>query len=241
MSNTLTHGAFRTGRLWAGAGVLSLVLFGSLTLAGVGSLEFDERCGHGMVTGPGRLLDVRRQAFPPAVICEYEGGEVSAGGTGVLGAVVWCALVGLVLCVVLALLAECVELPAGTGLQISRTERLRRTGTAFFVTGSFFALVYGLAAWPLLTGPSSACSAGGEWGSYPPKTLDYTLFPPQATCMFHSGTTSRLNAGWVASLTVMLAVPALISAAGLALAWRRGRREAHAARAAGSPSEASAG
>ncbi|MFI0774529.1 hypothetical protein [Streptomyces sp. NPDC021212] len=236
MSNTLTHGAFRTGRLWAAAGVLSLFLFLSSVLAWVDTTEFDEQCSHGMVEGPGRLGDIRHQAFPPAIICEFEGGDVSSGGTGVLGAVIWCALAGLALCVVLALLAECVELPAGTGLQISRKERLRRTGTAFFVTGSFFALVYGLAAWPLLSGPSSACSAGGGWGFHPPETLDYTLFPPQATCMFSSGMTSRLNAGWVETLTVMLAVPALISAAGLALAWRRGRREAHAARATGGTS-----
>ena len=232
MSNTLTHGAFRTERLWAGAGVLSLVLFLSFVVAWVDTIEFDEQCSQGMVKGPGRLGDIRHQAFPPAIICEYEGGDVAAGGTGVLGAVIWCAFAGLALCVLLALLAECVELPAGTGMQISRKERLRRTGTAFLVTGSFFALVYGLAAWPLLTGPSSACSAGGEWGIYPPKTLEYALFPPQATCMTHSGSTSRLNAGWVETLTVMLAVPALISAAGLALALRRGRREAHAARAA---------
>jgi len=238
MSNTPTHGAFRTGRLWAAAGVLSLVLFLAFVVAWLDTLEFDERCSHGMVKGPGQLGDIRRQAFPPATICEYEGGEVAAGGTGILGAVIWCALAGLVLCVLLALLAECVELPAGTGLRLTRTERLRRAGTAFFVTGSFFALVYGLLAWPLLTGPSSACSAGAEWGIHPPKTLDHRLFPPQATCMTHSGSVSRLNAGWAETLTVMLAVPASISAAALALAWRRGRREAHAARAA---SEASAG
>ncbi|MFD7502238.1 hypothetical protein [Streptomyces sp. NPDC059850] len=242
MSNTLTHGAFRTERLWAAAGVLSLVLFLTSVVAWVDTLEFDERCSHGMVNGVGELGKIRRQAFPPATICEYAGGDVAAGATGLLGAVIWCALAGLALCVLLALLAECVELPAGIGgLQLTRKERLRRAGTAFFVTGSFFALVYGLLAWPLLGGPSSACSAGADWGSYPPKTLDYSLFPPQATCVTRSGDVSQLNAGWAETLTVMLAVPAAISATALALAVRRGRREAHATRAAHAAGEASAG
>ncbi|MFJ8692030.1 hypothetical protein [Streptomyces roseolilacinus] len=227
MPNTLAYGAFRTGRLWAAAGVSFVLLLVFSGWSWLALLEFDERCGHGLVQGPGRLVDIRYQAFPPAVICEYENGEVSAGGTGLLGAVLWLSLVVLVLSVLLALLAECVELPAGAeaALSLTRVEKLRRTTTALFVTASLFLLLYGLAAWPLVTGPSSACSAGGEWGAYPPRTLEYSLFPPQATCMYHSGETVMLNPRWVGTLTTASAVPMVISAFGTALAWRRRRAE----------------
>lgn len=124
--------------------------------------------------------------------------------------------------------------PPGTALpRVSPVRKLRRTGTAFFVAASVFFLVYGLAAWPLITGPSSACSARGEWASYPPQTLDYSLFPPQATCAYRSGATSELNPGWVEVLTTVLAVPVLITGIGLALAWRRWRAEPHDTRSAG--------
>lgn len=227
MPNTLAYGAFRTGRLWAAAGVSFVLLLVFSGWSWLASLEFDERCGHGLVQGPGGLLDVRYQAFPPAVVCEYENGEVSAGGTGLLGAVLWLSLAVLVLSVLLALLAECVELPAGAeaALSLTRVEKLRRTATALFVTASLFLLLYGLAAWPLVTGPSSACSARGEWGTYPPRTLEYSLFPPQATCMYHSGETAMLNPGWVGTLTTASAVPTVIAAFGTALAWRRRRAE----------------
>ena len=227
MPNTVTYGAFRTGRLWAAVGALLLVLLASLGWSFLTSTEFDEQCDLGLVQGSGPLLEIRRQMFPPAVICEYEHGEVSAGGTGLLGAVIWLSLVGLVLSVVLGLLAECVELPAPAGPAhfVSRTEKLRRTGTVLFVTASAFLLVYGLAAWPLVIGPSSACSAWGEWETYPPKTLEYSLFPPQATCMYQSGETSKLNPGWVEALTTALSVPMVIAGAGVALAWRRRRAE----------------
>ncbi|MCX4821377.1 hypothetical protein OG883_15985 [Streptomyces sp. NBC_01142] len=223
MSNTPTSGAFRTERLWAAAGVLFVVLLATSGWSWLTSSEFDEHCARGMVEGPGRLLGFRRQTFPPAVICEYEHGEVSAGGTGFFGVVMWICLMGMALCVVLALLAECVELPAGaaSAQRISRTEKLRRTGTALFVTASAFLLVYGLAAWPLVTGPSSACSARGEWGTYPPSTVEYSLFPPQATCMYRSGETSKLNPGWVEVVTTALFVPMAISGVGVALALRR--------------------
>lgn len=235
MANTLTYGTFRTGRLWAAAAAAFAVLLVSLAGALFSSLEFDERCGHGIVQGPGRLLDIREQTFPPATICEYERGAVSAGATGWLGAVVWISLGVLILCAVLALLAEWAELPSNSKAVeervahvVSRTEKLRRTGTAFFVTASVFLLSYGLVAWPLLTGPSSACSAGGGWEFYPPETLQYSFFPPQATCMFRSGETSQLLPGWVGVLATALSVPMVIAGVGFVLAvrrWRGSRRQ----------------
>ncbi|MFP3987124.1 hypothetical protein U9R90_06395 [Streptomyces sp. E11-3] len=232
-----TYGAIRTGKLWATAAVLFFVLLGSLALCVFDSLEFDERCAQGMVEGPGRLQDTRQQSFPPAVICEFEHGVVSAGGTGLLGAVTWLSLAGLAMCVLLALLAECVELPAGprAPLLISRAERTRRTGTALFVTGSAFLMVYGLFGWRLLAGPSSACSAGAEWGTFPPETLEYRLFPPQATCMAHSGRTWHLNGDWGEALATASAVYLAVAGAGFALAWRRRRAEVRGAGGRGVP------
>ncbi|MFD7280870.1 hypothetical protein ACFV80_28430 [Streptomyces sp. NPDC059862] len=223
MSNAPAYGAYRTGRLWAAAGVSFGVLFVGSGFALLSLLEFDERCSHGMVQGPGRLRDVRNQAFPPATICEFEGGDVSAGGTGILGAVLWLSLLALAVSVVAALLAECFEPPAEHHLAepVSRADKLRRTGTAFFVTGSVFLMFYALVAWQLFTGPSSSCSAGSDWGSNSPRTLDYSFFPPQATCQYSSGMTRQMVPEWAQSLAVVLAVPALIAGVGFVLAWRR--------------------
>ncbi|MFM9443029.1 hypothetical protein [Streptomyces acidiscabies] len=191
-------------------------------------MEFDERCMQGLTTGPGRLLRTRDQAFPPATVCEFEGGDVSsAGGHGVLNVLLWAAMAVLVACLLVALVAECLEPPLGGPFvePMARAGRLRRTGAAFSVLGSLFLGVYALFGWRLLTGPASACSRGADWGSNRPRTLEYTFFPPQFTCRYTSGLTRRMNPEWVASFTIELAVPALLSGIGFALAWRRLREE----------------
>jgi hypothetical protein len=104
---------------------------------------------------------------------------------------------------------------------MSRAAKLRRTGTAFFVTGSVFLMLYALAGWKLLAGPSSACSTGADWGTNTPRTLEYSFLPPQATCQYTSGLTRQLNPDWLASLTTELALPALVSGLGFASAVRR--------------------
>ncbi|MGW0598901.1 hypothetical protein ACWD11_17365 [Streptomyces sp. NPDC002776] len=189
-------------------------------------IEFDERCMQGLTTGPGELLRTREQAFPPATVCEFQHGDVvSIGGRGVLGVLLWGSLLVMVVCLFVALIAECCEPPLGSDLvePRSRTEKLRRTGTALFVTGSVFLMFYALAGWRLFTGPSSVCSAGGDWGEHAPRTLEYSFFPPQATCQYTSGMTRRMNPDWLASLTVQLSLPALLAGIGFALAWRRCR------------------
>lgn len=228
MSNTRTYGGYRTGGLWAAAGLsFGAVVVGS-ALALFGMLEFDERCMQGLLTGPGELRNVRSQPFPPATICEFEHGDVtSVGGRWVLGTLLWLSMVTLVVCLFVALIAEWFEPPLGNSLvaPISRAAKLRRTGAAFFVTGSAFLMFYALAGWKLLAGPTSACSAGADWGIHPPRTLAYSFLPPQATCRYGSGMTRQLNPDWVASLATELAVPALIAGVGFVLAWRRWRSE----------------
>ncbi|MFI1353332.1 hypothetical protein ACH4TV_07080 [Streptomyces sp. NPDC020898] len=236
MSKTRTYGGYRTGGLWATVGLsFGAVMVGS-ALAAFGMTEFDEQCMHGLVTGPGELRNVRDQPFPPATVCEFENGDVtSIGGGWVLGTFLWLSMIALVVCLFAALIAEWFEPPLGSGLVVPRTRaaKLRRTGAAFFVTGSAFLMIYALAGWKLLAGPSSACSAGADWGTQPPRTLEYSFLPPQATCQYTSGLTRQMNPGWLASLATELAVPALMAGVGFALAWRRWsseRREAAAMR-----------
>ncbi|MEH0423704.1 hypothetical protein [Streptomyces sp. B21-083] len=228
MSNARTYGSYRTGGLWAAAGIsFGAVIVGS-ALALFGMLEFDERCSQGLVTGPGKLRTVRNQPFPPATVCEFEHGNVtSVGGGLVLGGLLWLSMLVLVVCLFLALVAEWFEPRPGSSLvaPTSRAAKLRRTGVALFVTGSVFLMFYALAGWKLLAGPSSACSAGADWGTNPPRTLEYSFLPPQATCQFTSGLTRRMNPDWVASLATELAVPALVAGVGFTLAWRRWRAE----------------
>ncbi|WEH40285.1 hypothetical protein OG233_12750 [Streptomyces sp. NBC_01218] len=224
MSQAQAPGGYRTGGLWIAAGISFGVLAVGSALALVAMMEFDERCMHGITQGPGRLLRVRNQAFPPATVCEFQNGEVaSLGGHGVLNVLLWAGLLFMVTCLLVALLAEWLDPEPGSDLVVpmTRVEKLRRTGTAFCVTGSAFLLVYALAGWKLLMGPSSACSAGSDWGSQQPETLDPRLFPPQATCRFTSGMTGQLNPDWLASLAVELAVPAVLAAVGFGLALRR--------------------
>ncbi|KUJ49783.1 hypothetical protein AB0N87_08790 [Streptomyces sp. NPDC093228] len=228
MPNVRTHGSYRTGGLWAGAGISFGALVVGCGVALLDMLEFDERCNHGLIRGPGRLLRVREQAFPPATVCEFERGDVSSvGGTGVLGALLWLGMVALVVCLVVALVAEWFEPRLGSDLVVptTRGRKLRRTGTAFFVTGSVFLMLYALAGWKLFTGPASVCSAGADWGADAPRTLAYSFFPPQATCQYTSGLTRRMNPEWVASLLMESAVPALLAGVGCALAWLRLRAE----------------
>ncbi|WP_210570451.1 hypothetical protein [Streptomyces sp. GESEQ-4] len=224
MSNARTHGGYRTGGLWAAAGIsFGAVMVGS-AIASFGMMEFDERCQHGLIQGPGRLLRVRDQAFPPATICEFQYGEVSSiGGGGVLNVLLWGSMLILVTCLLVALIAECLDPSLGSELVVpmSRGAKLRRTGAAFFVLGSVFLMVYAFAGWRLVAGPSSACAAGADWGNQAPKTLEYSFFPPQATCQYTSGLTRQMNPDWVASLATELAVPALMAGVGFALALRR--------------------
>ncbi|MEU1305484.1 hypothetical protein [Streptomyces shenzhenensis] len=233
MADTGTHGGYRTDGLWAAAGVsFGLVVVGS-GLALLGMMEFDERCMQGVTQGPGRLLRVRDQAFPPATICEFDGGEVSSiGGRAVLGAPLWASLLIMITCLLVALIAECFEPRLGSDLVVpmSRAEKLRRTGTAFFVTGSVFLMFYALVGWRLFAGPSSVCSAGADWGQNPPRTLTYSFFPPQATCQYTSGLTEQLNPDWMASLAAELAVPVVPAGIGFVLAWRRWSVERRATR-----------
>jgi hypothetical protein len=228
MPNTRTYGGYRTAGLWVAAGIsFGAVVVGS-ALALFGMLEYDERCMQGLVTGPGELRNVRSRVFPPATICEFEQGDVtSVGGGPVLGGLLWLCMLILVVCLFVALVADWFEPPLGNSLvePTSRAAKLRRTGVAFFVTGSAFLMFYALAGWKLLAGPSSACSAGADWGTNPPRTLEYSFLPPQATCRFTSGLTRRMNPDWVASLATELAVPALIAGVGFCLAWRRWRSE----------------
>lgn len=221
MSNARTYGGYRTGGLWVATGIsFGAVVVGS-GLALLGMFEFDERCMQGMTQGPGRLLRVRDQAFPPATICEFQHGDVSSiGGRGVLSVLLWGSLLVMVTCLLVALIAECFDPRLGSDLVVpmSRGERLRRTGTAFFVTGSVFLMFYALVGWRLFAGPSSVCSVGADWGTNAPKTLEYSFFPPQATCQYTSGLTRRMNPDWMASLAMELAVPALIAGVGFALA-----------------------
>lgn len=195
--------------------------------------EFDERCMHGLTQGPGRLLRVRDQAFPPATICEFQYGEVSSiGDRAALGPLLWGSLLVVVTGLLVALIAECFDPPLGGDLvmPMSRAEKLRRTGTAFFVSGSAFLMFYALVGWKLFAGPSSVCSTGADWGSHAPRTLEYSFFPPQATCQYTSGMTQRMNPDWMASLAMELAVPTLIAGVGFALAWRRRHVERRAER-----------
>ncbi|WP_416974039.1 hypothetical protein [Streptomyces sp. 4F14] len=218
------HGSYRTGRLWAAVGIsFGALVVGSL-VALAGMLEFDEECMQGLTKGPGQLLRTRYEAFPPATVCEFERGDVSSvGGHGPLNVLMWAGMLVLVTCLLVALVAECLEPPLGGPFvePMTRAEKAGRTRAVFFVLGSVFVLVYGLVGWQLLAGPSSACSRGGDWGSNPPTTLDPTFLPPQATCRYTSGMTSRLNPEWAASLATELAVPALLAGTGHALARRR--------------------
>ena len=85
MSHARTHSGYRTGGLWAAAGISFAALIAGSAVALFAMLEFDERCMQGITEGPGRLLRTRDQAFPPATVCEYTGGDiVSFGGHGVL-------------------------------------------------------------------------------------------------------------------------------------------------------------
>ena len=233
MSNTRTYGGYRTGGLWIAAGIsFGAVVVGS-ALALFGMLEFDEQCAQGLVTGPGKLGDIRNRAFPPATICEFEHGDVtSIGGGFILGGLLWLSMLVLVVCLLVALVAEWFEPRLGGALVIpvSRAAKLRRTAVAFFVTGSAFLMFYALAGWKLLAGPSSACAAGADWKYNPPTTLSYSFLPPQATCRFTSGLTRRMNPDWVASLATELTVPALIAGVGFGLAWGRRREERRAIR-----------
>ncbi|WP_187327153.1 MULTISPECIES: hypothetical protein [unclassified Streptomyces] len=243
MSHARTHSGYRTGGLWAAMGISFAALIAGSAVALFAMLEFDERCTQGITEGPGRLLRTRSQAFPPATVCEYTGGGVvSFGGHGVLALLLWSTLLIMVACLFLALLAECFDPLPGSPLvmPMTRTEKLRRTGTALTVTGSLFLLLYALAGWKLLVGPSGACSAGADWGSYPPRTLEYSFFPPQATCQYGSGMTERMNPDWVASLTAQSAAPALLAAVGFALAWRRWSVERTALRPGAGPAAAPA-
>jgi len=227
------YGSYRTAGLWVAAGIsFGAVVVGS-ALALLGMFEFDEDCMHGLVKGPGRLHNVRNQAFPPATICEFEHGDItSVGGGVVLGGLLWLSMLVLVVCVLGALIAEWFEprLDSALAEPMSRAAKLRRTGVALFVTGSVFLMFYALAGWKLLAGPSSACSAGADWGINAPKTLEYSFFPPQATCRFTSGMTRRMNPDWVASLATELAVPVLLAGVGFVLAWRRWHSERRAIR-----------
>ncbi|QNP68561.1 hypothetical protein IAG44_03125 [Streptomyces roseirectus] len=218
------HGSYRTNGLWAAVGFSFAALSLGVMVAVFAMLEYDERCMHGLVEGPGKLLATRDQAFPPATVCEFEGGEVSTiGGHGPFNWLMWAGMAVLVGCLLVALVAECLQPPLGSRLAVPMTRgaKLRRTGAAFTVLGSLFAGWYALTGWQLLAGPSSACGRGADWGSQQPRTLDPSLFPPQATCQYTSGLTRRLNPEWMASLAVELAVPALLAGVGFGLAlWR---------------------
>ncbi|MET8983527.1 hypothetical protein ABZX85_49010 [Streptomyces sp. NPDC004539] len=218
------YGSYRTDRLWAAVGIsLGVLLVGTLVALG-GMLEFGERCSQGLTEGPGRLLRTRNQAFPPATVCEFESGDVSSiGGRGPLNLVLWAGLAVLVACLLVALVADCLEPPLGGPfvLPVTRAAKLRHTRTVLLVLGSVFLMFYALNAWRLLAGPSAACARGADWGSNPPTTEGYSLFPPQATCRYTSGATSRINPEWAVSLTVELAVPALLAGIAHMLARRR--------------------
>ncbi|MGA4837777.1 hypothetical protein [Streptomyces sp. G45] len=64
MSHIRTHGAYRTDGLWAATAIAFGVVVVGSGIALFGMVEFDEQCNHGLVRGPGRLLDVRNQSFP---------------------------------------------------------------------------------------------------------------------------------------------------------------------------------
>ncbi|MFG3035302.1 hypothetical protein ACGFYZ_00230 [Streptomyces sp. NPDC048330] len=228
MSHTRTYGAYRTSGLWAAAGIsFGVVVIGS-GLALLSMLEYDEQCMHGLTRGPGALLRTRYEAFPPATVCEFEGGDVSSLDSWVvLGPLLTLASAALLTCLFTALVAEWFEPRPGAPWvrSTTRARKLNRTASALFVTGSAFPLLYALAGWKLLAGPSSACSAGGGWGSHPPRTLEVSFLPPQATCQYTSGMTSPLNPAWLASLTAWSAVPLVLASVGFALAWRRRRAE----------------
>lgn len=233
MSHARTHCGYRTGGLWRAAGLsFGLLVVGS-GLALFAMVEFDERCMQGLTKGPGRFLRTRDQAFPPATVCEFDQGEVASfGGRAVPGTLLWAALAVMTGCLLVALLAECLDPRPGSRLVVpmSRGQKVARTGTAFFVTGSVFLLCYAPAAWRLFTGPSSACSAGAGWSSHPPRTLEYSFLPPQASCRYGSGLVRPMNPEWMASLATELAVPAALAGVGFVLAWRRWRAERRAAR-----------
>jgi len=188
MSNAQTVGSYRTAGLWVAAGLSFGVVAVGSGLALFAMLEFDERCMQGLTQGPGRLLRVRKQAFPPATVCEFRHGEVtSLGGHGVLSVFLWVSLLVMITCLLVSLIAECLDPRLGSELVVpmTRAEKLRRTGTAFFVTSFVFLLFYALVGWKLVTGPSSACSAGADWGMNAPKTVDYSFFQPPGKLSVH--------------------------------------------------------
>ncbi|MFI7005206.1 hypothetical protein [Streptomyces sp. NPDC050145] len=219
-----TPSGYRTDGLWAASAIAFAALVVGCGIALLGMLEFGEHCTQGLTEGPGRLLRVRDQAFPPATVCAFEQGEVaSVGGRAPLGFLLWAGLVVMVVALLGALVAECLDPRPGSDLvrPMSRTEKVRRTGAALFVLGSVFLMAYFLAAWRLLPSPSAACSDGDGWSPGAPRTLDASLFPPQATCRFASGETRGINPDWLVSFVVELTVPALLAAFAFGLALRR--------------------
>ncbi|MET7573777.1 hypothetical protein ABZT04_35610 [Streptomyces sp. NPDC005492] len=224
MPDARTHFGYRTDGLWAVAGIAFCVLVLGSGLALFGMLGFGEECMQGLTKGPGRLLHVRNQAFPPATVCEFRNGDVtSIGGGWALGLLLWAALVTMAGCLLVAMIAEFLDprVDSARVVPMSPVTKLRRTGAAFLVSGSVFLTLYLLTGWKLLAGPSSACSTGADWGSQVPTTLDPGFFPPQATCRYTSGLTRQLNPDWVGSLTMATALPALLAGLGFALALRR--------------------
>ncbi|MER5887655.1 hypothetical protein ABT160_27895 [Streptomyces sp. NPDC001941] len=152
-----------------------------------------------------------------------------------VAALMWLGLVALVVCVLLALLAEWGDgrAPRSGARPVPATERVRRNATALGVSAALLALVYWLFAGPLVTDPGAPCAARGSWSSYPPETLDARVFPPSATCRFRSGETDALVPGWATVLITGLAAPVAVSGVGFALAVRRRGAQERGRRGAG--------
>ncbi|MEV7774678.1 hypothetical protein [Kitasatospora sp. NPDC086791] len=74
MTNTRTAGGRRRRAVaLAGAAVLSLASAGGLyELLYVRSLDYAERCEHGLVSGGGRLLETGASWLPPDAWCRFE-------------------------------------------------------------------------------------------------------------------------------------------------------------------------
>ncbi|GHH94557.1 hypothetical protein [Streptomyces capillispiralis] len=202
--------------LWAAFGLAgcAAVLTWMLGWLVVGVSELDERCAHGMV-GPGGSFRVERSGFPPGVRCVFaDGSTVSAGDFP--GWVLWACVVVAAACAVLAGVVEF----AGLG----QARSVVRFGVLAIVASVVLAVL--CACVPLVMAPPgreplSTCSAFGTGVYEKASEVRRAVFPPQATCVYPSGTTHELVPAWWGRMAWAALVAVLVTLFGLVRAVRR--------------------